>query len=430
MFPRFVFLCNRWLAVEEDDGFVDRLIPVALQEDLSKFGNIFFSDTRKRLTDSHLWISIFSRPNKSNFSRVQRLSTVFSLLMMTMLASAMFYRIEDNIRNVQGYSLGPFKFTLQEVYVSVVTSLLVFPATLLIDQLFRKSRPKSRQKANAFENERPSSAISRWSLKFSSVLRVNTRTQVTPIPPDNLSDSVPQATKSKPSLFVADSLLTGKSETTPPPSPATSNMAPRVTYHDSIDTPVPAFARTLRASPSLDEPTHHDTPAPPLFLKYNNDTNAIYDKYKPNLRLSYINSASIQISSTFEHMTPIPSTSGQLPLKLSIPSTVSPKPQCDTPSADSTFSFDTSVSDEIENIVADTPSPKGVPIFNRKLTLPHWCVYIAWFLVFLTSAVSATLTFLYSIEWGKEKSIAWLTSMLLAIVESVSLIQPAKVCLN
>jgi len=45
-----------------------------------------------------------------------------------------------------------------------------------------------------------------------------------------------------------------------------------------------------------------------------------------------------------------------------------------------------------------------------KLELPHWCVYIAWTLVALSMIVSAFFTILYSFEWGREKSTAWLTA--------------------
>ena len=44
--------------------------------------------------------------------------------------------------------------------------------------------------------------------------------------------------------------------------------------------------------------------------------------------------------------------------------------------------------------------------------------------------VSAFFTILYSFEWGREKSTAWLTSFLLSFAESVILIQPVKVRLS
>jgi len=59
--------------------------------------------------------------------------------------------------------------------------------------------------------------------------------------------------------------------------------------------------------------------------------------------------------------------------------------------------------------------------------LPYWCVYIAWFLIALSILVSSFFTILYSFEWGREKSISWLTAFLLSFLQSVILIQPMKV---
>lgn len=430
---RCVFLCNRWLAVEEDDGMVDRLLPVAIKEDLSKFGHIFFSDTRKRLTDSHLWISIFSRPNKSIFSRVQRLSTVFSLLMMTMLASAMFYRADENVGKTQGYTLGPFKFTLQEVYVSMATSLLVFPVTLLIDQLFRKSRPKIRRKENAFEQRRASSALSKFSVRFSSALRIHTRTQVTPISSDSQSDlEKPPVFQLAAVMFVTDPTSRFASDiiNAKIPQPKTGKSPSTLPVRSEEETPPPAvFAKTVRSSPTLFEARHHHTPAPPLFLSGKESDSHTFKKYTPNLTLNY-GSSKLDMPN-YEKLPPFLPTFGQLTSNQRNSPNVSPKPRCGTPAADSIFSFDSSATEieDIENMEDNTPVPRMVPPWKKNFVLPHWCVYIAWLLVFVTSSVSATFTFLYSIEWGKEKSIAWLTSMLLAVVESVSIIQPAKVTL-
>ena len=61
------------------------------------------------------------------------------------------------------------------------------------------------------------------------------------------------------------------------------------------------------------------------------------------------------------------------------------------------------------------------------LMLPHWCVYIAWLLVATMSGVSTFITFSYSMEWGREKSIAWLSAMFLSVGQSIMLVQPFKV---
>lgn len=64
---------------------------------------------------------------------------------------------------------------------------------------------------------------------------------------------------------------------------------------------------------------------------------------------------------------------------------------------------------------------------GRRLMLPHWCVYIAWLLVATMSGVSTFITFSYSMEWGREKSIAWLSAMFLSVGQSIMLVQPFKV---
>lgn len=50
----------------------------------------------KDFSDGHLWYSVISRPPSSTFTRVQRVSCCFSLLLCTMLTSLMFYGIPSD----------------------------------------------------------------------------------------------------------------------------------------------------------------------------------------------------------------------------------------------------------------------------------------------------------------------------------------------
>ena len=40
---RYFFMCGRWLAAEEDDGEVNRMLPVAGEEEISGFHHLFFT---------------------------------------------------------------------------------------------------------------------------------------------------------------------------------------------------------------------------------------------------------------------------------------------------------------------------------------------------------------------------------------------------
>ena len=48
-FCRFMFMCNKWLAVDRDDGTIERLLPAATEKDVANFEYLFFTTTQKVL---------------------------------------------------------------------------------------------------------------------------------------------------------------------------------------------------------------------------------------------------------------------------------------------------------------------------------------------------------------------------------------------
>ena len=64
---------------------------------------------------------------------------------------------------------------------------------------------------------------------------------------------------------------------------------------------------------------------------------------------------------------------------------------------------------------------------KESCALPHFCVYIAWFLCTVTSLTGATFTVFYSLMWGKELAEQWLASVFTSLSEDVFFMQPAKV---
>lgn len=58
-----------------------------------------------------------------------------------------------------------------------------------------------------------------------------------------------------------------------------------------------------------------------------------------------------------------------------------------------------------------------------------WLGFIAWFLCICTCAVSATITIFYSLEWEKEQSEQWLSSMFISFAQDLTVIEPTKVFL-
>ncbi|XP_042523277.1 polycystic kidney disease and receptor for egg jelly-related protein [Dipodomys spectabilis] len=69
--------------------------------------------------------------------------------------------------------------------------------------------------------------------------------------------------------------------------------------------------------------------------------------------------------------------------------------------------------------------------FEKKprIVLPWWCVYVAWFLVFLTSGVSSFFIVFYGLTYGYNKSIEWLFASVCSFCQSIFLVQPMKILL-
>ncbi|XP_072035408.1 LOW QUALITY PROTEIN: polycystin-1-like protein 2 [Amphiura filiformis] len=139
----YYFMLDKWLAVEEDDGSIERVIPVAGKSELTAFGHLFYSKTRRNLSDAHLWFSVFARPAKSRFTRVQRATCCLSLLFTAMMSNIFFYNVDfvDPSAQQKVFKIGPIGFTMSEVVIGVIASLMVVPINLIIVQIFRITRP-------------------------------------------------------------------------------------------------------------------------------------------------------------------------------------------------------------------------------------------------------------------------------------------------
>ncbi|KAI8510686.1 hypothetical protein Bbelb_116020, partial [Branchiostoma belcheri] len=93
--PNF-FLCNRWFALDRDDGQISRVLIEADPDEMKKFRNLFLAKSSRDMSDGHLWFSVAGRPARSPFTRVQRLSCCLTLLYSTMVTNIMFFGRGDD----------------------------------------------------------------------------------------------------------------------------------------------------------------------------------------------------------------------------------------------------------------------------------------------------------------------------------------------
>ncbi|XP_019627159.1 PREDICTED: uncharacterized protein LOC109472030 [Branchiostoma belcheri] len=137
------FTCNDWLSREKGGGEVQKVVHASTEEDLTSFTNVFNEATRDVFYDKQLWTSALVAAPGSIFTKAQRLSCCFTLLNTMMLSSAMWYKAENTTADTRVLNLGFVRFTIQELYISLMTVLTVLPVNLVLLQLFRMEAPLS-----------------------------------------------------------------------------------------------------------------------------------------------------------------------------------------------------------------------------------------------------------------------------------------------
>ncbi|XP_035689934.1 polycystic kidney disease protein 1-like 2 [Branchiostoma floridae] len=140
------FICNRWLALDEDDGRIDRMVFVASPEEMAKLSNLISERATKDFHDGHLFYSLVGRPARSPFTRAQRLACCMSTVYSAMLANIMFFGQGDKFDppepiRIMGVEIEP-PISLPEIMIAIESALIVFPINALIVLLYRNAAPK------------------------------------------------------------------------------------------------------------------------------------------------------------------------------------------------------------------------------------------------------------------------------------------------
>uniref|UniRef100_A0A8C9MUS2 Polycystin 1 like 2/pseudo n=1 Tax=Serinus canaria TaxID=9135 RepID=A0A8C9MUS2_SERCA len=384
---KWYFLCNSWLAIDIGECVLDKVFPVATEQDMKQFSNLFFMKTSKGFQDGHIWYSVFSRSPRSSFTRAQRVSCCFSLLLCTMLTSIMFWGVPKEPAE-QKMDLGKIEFTWQEVMIGFESSLLMFPINLLIVQIFRNIRPRPAQQGREKKpgkNGRVSPSLP--STPGATQAASLTPEAVTKASASEIANSLFKALKT-PSLTSAPDLEKSANINTllslVEDVICQQNRAGQELYDESKDGPIIV---TLGAM-DIQEKTRSPTPEKRICdqLKYNDYHRCLY------LQLQHVE---MELELLGPHKFQMPQSYTQAVCQVQ-------------------WSHTPNLSSDDKK----SPSPRG---------LPWWFVFIAWFLVAATSSVSGFFTMLYGLHYGKENSIKWLISMVISFLESLFITQPLKV---
>ena len=155
------FICEKWLAIDNGDCQIDRVLPKSLNKKTADYTHLLKKQTNRKLSDDHLWFSIFLRPVQSSFTRLDRLTCCFVILSVIMVMNIMYYGMDTN-QSQTGIQIGSlFNLSLQQINIGIITNLIVIPPSFLLVQIFRRSKQKETRikKLKSFLKEKNLSCI-------------------------------------------------------------------------------------------------------------------------------------------------------------------------------------------------------------------------------------------------------------------------------
>ncbi|KAM4833715.1 polycystin-1-like protein 2 [Thomomys bottae] len=390
---KWYFLCNSWLSIDIGDCVLDKVFPVATEQDRKQFSHLFFTKTSVGFQEGHIWYSIFSRSARSSFSRVQRVSCCFSLLLCTMLTSIIFWGVPRNPAE-QKMDLGQIEFTWQEVMIGLESSVLVFPINLLIVQIFRNARPRVLKEQNTGSQGGRSTTSS---------------TQ----PVDGALLTPDEVTKDMRRLV--SRLLKALKVSLPASG---WNSLSTMELNDLLALLEDVICPENRAGMGLWEDAKRRRDLVTLALG-STQAEGKTQHSKPELVSSGLWKDSIYSQCLYLQLEHI-----EEELHL-----VGPRAFLQHHSyAQALRQLQT-----LKRCLRGQPGPQAsartrTPQASRPLRgLPWWCILVGWFLVVATSGVAAFFTMLYGLHYGHTSSLRWLISMAVSFVESVFITQPLKV---
>ncbi|XP_075325387.1 polycystin-1-like protein 2 [Odontesthes bonariensis] len=407
------FLCNTWLAVDVAECTLDKVFPVATEVDLKRFSNLFFMKTAKDFRDGHIWFSVVSRPPCSTFTRVQRVSCCFSLLLCTMLTSIMFWGIPTD-PSEQTMDLGHIEFTWQQVMIGIQSSIIMFPINLLIVSIFRNTRP--REKTTKAEQK---------ASKQGNTVRVSP--SQTSSPEKEMKDITPD-TVIKDIKRIAQSL-----------SKAMKSPLPHLELHPGqqadINTLLTLVENIIRQQNRAagDFYTDSSKRGRAMILSLggvNLQENSVWgslEKTSDDVQKKSNNSRYL-----YRQLHHVEKELGLLgPSRFPNPDSYN-KAMHQVQGMKSHLEFHLLSSSLDRDQLNHSPSPEesidGSSDKKRNRGgLPWWFVFVGWILVIATSAVSGYFTMMYGLTYGKNRSISWLISMVVSFFESLFITQPLKV---
>uniref|UniRef100_A0A8C1XTF1 Polycystic kidney disease 1a n=1 Tax=Cyprinus carpio TaxID=7962 RepID=A0A8C1XTF1_CYPCA len=139
----YFFLVEEWLSVdnEKTDGRVEIEVEASEEAELRERPRLLSWELQRAVCESHVWFSLWERPPRSPFTRLQRLTCCALLMQLCMLANAVWFGTVSYSNSFTPVS-ALVSVNAETLWAGLVSCLLVYPLYLLVFCLFRLSRSK------------------------------------------------------------------------------------------------------------------------------------------------------------------------------------------------------------------------------------------------------------------------------------------------
>jgi len=131
-----------WFDFEKSDTKVDRVLNAMPAQQYWSYKEMI----AYTIAEHHLWLSVIMRPLRSNFTRVQRLSCLLSLVFITMSVITMSLKTTDDTQDISQVIIGPFRFSLENLNVAMLSLLISTIIISIVTFFFKNSETDESQR--------------------------------------------------------------------------------------------------------------------------------------------------------------------------------------------------------------------------------------------------------------------------------------------
>ncbi|MGH0163901.1 UNVERIFIED_CONTAM: hypothetical protein FKN15_046289 [Acipenser sinensis] len=480
------FMCRKWFTTNKDGGILDRTFLATNQDMYVDKKDFFAIQLSVDLKFNALWFSVFARVIQSSFTRLQRLSCCFALLMSSLLTNIVLFRRERDSNKQDIYML-------QSFMVGIESSLINVPVQIILTSLFKYSKQETATPINApyhnilqYLEEEENRCINQWLVRMSDAQPRDWRERLQRwylLEGSVISDgdnynvkSESQSLKSSTASLncvlpasVTDAIFTededendvkDKKETNELQQERDSNKQDiymlqsfMVGIESSlINVPVQIILTSLFKYSKQETATPINAPYHNILQYLEEEENRCINQWlvrmsdaqprdwRERLQRWYLFEGSV-ISDGDNYN--VKSESQSLKSSTASLNCVLPASVTDAIFTEDEDENDVKDKKETKELQQNKPEeplakvdvtknifPKITPMLftnSSEVVLSWWCVYVAWCFIIICISISGFFIILYGLSYGTELSLKWLFASTVSVLQTLLIVQPIKI---